>query len=268
MIRRILAVAANTRREAYRNRAFLVLILMGLAMTAAGIVLSKLAVRNQAVKVIQDFGYFSVSLVCAMTAILLGVILLHKELDKKTIYTIVSKPIARFEIVIGKFWGLLTLLVVFVIGLSIPWMITLWMYDALNVGGVAIWDDCIMGMVLMVGETMVILSAALLFSSWTRPFLAGIFTFGYFIMGKNMYLLREYLSADTGPLAEPGAIRSIGQGFTYVVPDLDVFNVSREISLGIDVHGSYVLSSFGYGFSFTLVFLALSAFFFSRRDFM
>ncbi len=268
MIGRIFAVAANTRREAYRNRAFLVLILMGLTMTIIGIVLSKLAVRNQAVKVIQDFGYFSVSMVCAITAILLGVILLHKELDKKTIYTIVSKPIARFEIVLGKFLGLLTLLAVFVVGLTIPWMATLWMYDALHVGGVAIWDDCLMGTLLMVGESMVILSAALLFSSWTRPFLAGIFTFGYFVMGKNMYLLREYLSADTGPLSEAGPLRTIGQGFTYIVPDLDVFNVSREISLGIDVHGSYVTSSLAYGLSFSMVFLCLSVFFFSRRDFM
>jgi ABC-type transport system involved in multi-copper enzyme maturation permease subunit len=266
MIGRILAVAANTRKEAYRNRAFLVLVLLGLFLNGAGLLLSKLAVRNQATKVIQDFGYFSVAIVCAMTAIMLGIILLHKELDKKTIYTIVSKPIARFEIVLGKFWGLLTLLVLLVIGLGIPWIATLWYHDALHVGGAAIWDDCLMGMVLMIGEAMIVLGVALLFSSWTRPFLAGVFTFGYFVMGRNMYLLREYLDAAKGPLAEPGPLRNIANGFTYIVPDLDVFNVSGEIALGIDVHGGYVLASTGYAVAFTAVFLALAALFFSRRD--
>ena len=109
----------------------------------------------------------------------------------------------------------------------------------------------------MIGEAMIVLGVALLFSSWTRPFLAGVFTFGYFVMGRNMYLLREYLDAAKGPLAEPGPLRNIANGFTYIVPDLDVFNVSGEIALGIDVHGGYVLASTGYAVAFTAVFLAL-----------
>ena len=153
-----------------------------------------------------------------------------------------------------------------VIGLGIPWIATLWYFDALHVGGAAIWDDCLMGMILMIGEAMIVLGVALLFSSWTRPFLAGVFTFGYFVMGRNMYLLKEYLAAAKGPLAEAGPLRSLANGFTYVVPDLDVFNVSREIALGIDIHGGYVLASSGYAVAFTAVFLSLAALFFSRRD--
>ena len=122
MLNRILALASNTRKEAFRNRAFVVLFMLGLVLNLTGWVLVKLAVRSQQVRVIQDFGFFAVSIVAVMTAILINVILLYKELDKKTIYALVPKPVTRLEILLGKFVGLMSLLVGLTVTFGLFWL--------------------------------------------------------------------------------------------------------------------------------------------------
>lgn len=268
MIGRVLAIAANTRKEAYRNRAFLVIVLLGLILNATGWALAKLAVPSQQTKVIQDFGYFAVSIVAVLCAVLTGVILLYKELDKKTIFTIIPKPVARFEIVLGKFVGLVTLLAALTLGLGLCWIAFMSWQDALQVASQSITAECFKSMVLIGLEATIVTAVALLFSSWTRPFLAGMFTFGYFLMGRCIFLVHEHLAAQTGALSKPGLLRSLAQGFTYLVPDLQSFNVSRELALGIPVPVDYVLASAGYAASFTAVFLVIAVVLFSRRDFV
>ena len=268
MLGRILAIAQNTRKEAYRNRAFLVLVILGLVLNATGWALAKLAVPSQQTKVIQDFGYFSVSIVSVLCAVLTGVILLYKELDKKTIYTLLPKPVARLEVVLGKFVGLVTLIAALTLGLGLCWIASMGWQDALKVAGQPVVGECFKSLLLIGLEAMLVTSVALLFSSWTRPFLAGMFTFGYFLMGRCIFLLQEHLDAQNGALTKAGPIRAIAEAFTYVVPDLQTFNVSRELALGIPVPGDYLLASAGYATSFTAVFLVLAIYLFSRRDFV
>ena len=268
MIGRILAIASNTRKEAVRNRAFTVLVILGLLLNATGWALAKLAVRSQQVKVLQDFGYFAVSIVAVLCAILMGVILLYKELDKKTIYAVIPKPIDRSEIVLGKFWGLCTLLFWLVLGLGLCWLAFLAWAGAAEVSGQSLTLPIAKALVLIVVEAGLITAVALLFSSWTRPFLSGMFTFGYFLMGRWIFLLDEHLRAQMGALSKPGPLRTIATAFTYVVPDLQSFNVSKELALGIHVPWSYVGVASAYALSFTVVFLALAVLLFSRRDFV
>jgi ABC-type transport system involved in multi-copper enzyme maturation permease subunit len=268
MLRRILAVASNTRKEAFRNRAFLVLIIFGVVLLAAGWAMSKLAVQSQRARVIQDFGFFAVSIVTVVTAVLMGVILLYKELDKKTIYTLIPKPVLRLEILLGKFVGLVSLLVGLVIGLGLFWLLFLWWHDALEVADQPVFAEVLKCLFLVALEAMLITSLALLFSSWTRPVLSGMFTFGYFLMGRWVHLLQEHLDASMGFLAKAGPVRTIAQAVTYLIPDLQTFNTSRELALGIKVHGGYLLASAGYACSFTVVFLVIGIALFQRRDFV
>ena len=268
MIGRILAVAANTRKEAFRNRAFVVLVILGILLNVTGWALAKLAVASQQVRVIQDFGYFAVSIVGVLTAVLMGVILLYKELDKKTIFALIPKPVLRFEIVLGKFLGLITLLAGLTAFLGAAWLFFLWWFDALQVAGHPISGIVLRSCLLMWFEASLITALALLFSGWTRPFLAGMFTFGYFLMGRFVFLIHEHLAATKGALAEPGPMRTLAKVVTYLVPDLQTFNISRELSLGIDVPWGFVFASFGYALSFTAVFLVVGIALFARRDFV
>jgi len=268
MIQRILAVAGNTWKEAHRNRAFTVLLLLGLALNGTGWALAKLAVRGQGIKVIQDFGYFAVSIVAVITAIMMGIILLYKELDKKTVYSLLPKPVMRYEVVLGKFVGLITLISCVIAVLGSFWLLLMWHLDALEVNGQSIVNNAWMSMILMALEAMVVTSIALMFTSWTRPLLSGIFTLGYFLMGRWIFLIQEHIDSGAGVLAEPGPLRTFAQVMTYIVPDLQTFNMSREIALGIDIHAGYVGASGMYALSFTAVFLLFGIWLFSRRDFV
>lgn len=268
MFGRIMAVAANTRKEAFRNKAFIVLVILGVVLNATGWALAKLAVSSTATRVVQNFGYFAVSSVAVVTAILMGVILLYKELDQKTIFTLVPKPVYRWEIVVGKFVGLVQLIAGLVAFLGLCWLASLWWHDALEVAGVSILAEISKACVLILLEATLITALALLFSSWTRPFLSGMFTFGYFLMGRWVFLLEEHLASQKGALGEPGPIRNLVRSVTYVVPDLQIFNTSTELSLGIPVHLGYIGAAAGYALAFSIVFLVIGAILLSRRDFV
>ncbi len=265
---RVLAVAHNTRREAYRNRAFLTLVILGVLLNAAGFLLSRLALPSQHARVIQDFGYFSTALVAVITAGLSGVLLLYKELDKKTIFTIIPKPAARHEIVLGKFVGLFVLVAVQVAGLGALWLLVLRWNGALTVNGTPIAWDCVKALALVILEASIVIAVALLFSSWTRPFLAGLFTFGYYVIAAEEYLIEQHLGARHSALAEPGPLRELAKAVTYAVPDLQVFNASQQLALGIHVPSDYVFAATGYASGFVAVFLVLAIWLFSRRDFV
>ena len=268
MFGRIMAVAANTRKEAFRNKAFIVLVILGVMLNATGWVLAKLAVNSTATRVVQNFGYFAVSSMAVLTAILMGVILLYKELDQKTIFTLVPKPVYRWEIVVGKFLGLVELIAGLIAFLGICWAASLWWHEATEVAGAPILAEIAKACILILLEATLITALALMFSSWTRPFLSGMFTFGYFLMGRWVFLLEEHLAASSGALAEPGLARNMVRGVTYVVPDLQIFNTSTELSLGIPVHMGYIGAAAGYALAFSTVFLVVGAILLSRRDFV
>ena len=168
---------------------------------------------------------------------------------------------------LGKFEGLVTLIAALTLGLDLCWIASMGWQDALKVADQPT-AECFKSLALIGLEAMLVTSVALLFSSWTRPFLAGMLTFGYFLMGRSIFPLQEHLDAQNGPLTKAGPIRAIAQAFAYLVPDLQTFNVSRELALSIPVPGDYLFASAGYASSFTAVFLVLGITLFSRRDFV
>ena len=111
-LNRSFALAENTFLDAIRNRIFLGLLVMAIAFLLFSTVLSDLAVRGEAERVVLDFGLFSMSLCGVLLSIVMGVILLHKEVEKKTIYTLLSKPVSRVEVIVGKYLGMLSVLAV------------------------------------------------------------------------------------------------------------------------------------------------------------
>ena len=108
---KVWAIAVNTFREAVRNKILYALLLFALAMIVAGTFLGRLSL-DQNVRIIQDFGLFSVTFFGMVIAVFVGVTLLYDEIQRRTIYVLLSKPIHRAEFVVGKYVGmLLTLLV-------------------------------------------------------------------------------------------------------------------------------------------------------------
>lgn len=260
-IRRVLAIAQNTIIEALRNRAFLGMGIAAFGLVVSSIAISSLAVRDQMERVLIDFGLFSISILEIVIAITMGVILVYKEIDKKTFYLILPKPIRRSEVLAGKFIGLLAVLAVSLVLMSCGWIMSL------AVRGISIPPGTIQSLILVWAQAALITSVAIFFSAFSSPVLSGVFTFGVFLVGSSVGLLNELLGAEKGILAVPGMARSIAEGAVAVFPDLSVFNTGKELILRIPISWAYVGSSLSYCMFYCLMFLALGAVIFQRRDF-
>lgn len=259
---RTIAIASNTFREAVRNRAFIGLMILAISFLFFSLVLSELAVRGEKVRVILDFGYFSIGLFGVIIAVVMGVILVYKEIEKKTIFTIIPKPIHRFEIIIGKYLGMTALLILEVGLMALVWVLALWLKDA------PISWDILRALVLIFSEILLIASIAILFSSFSSPILSGIFTIGIFVIGRVVHMVDQMLNARRGLFVDVPALRPFGEALVAVVPDLQVFNVTQDLLLNLPVSNSYVIASFGYAAAYIVCFVAVAVILFQRRDFI
>lgn len=259
-LRRIAAVAGQTVREAGRNRLFYGLLAAAVLLLVSSIVLSDLALVDQKARLVQDFGLFTIPLLGVGTAILLGALLLYKEIERKTLYAILPKPVRRSEFLLGKFMGLALLLAGEVALLAACWL------GVLSLRGGVITAALGHALVLAYAEVLLVTSVALFFSALSRPVLSGVLTAGVFLVGRVAYVVQDLLGAQKGAFVEDPAMRAFGKVLVAVVPDLSTFQVADEVLLGWGVPLDYVAAALGYGACWTVVFLIGAVLVFEKRD--
>jgi ABC-type transport system involved in multi-copper enzyme maturation permease subunit len=265
---RILALTLNTFREAVRNKVLYILLVFALALLSFTYWFSQGALHEQ-LRVIRDVGLVGIEFVGAFIAIFIGVNLVYKELDRKTVFALIPKPIHRYEFVLGKYLGMLLTLAVLMAIMAAT------LFAVLIAGSYAFGGDndngtVLRAILLLFGEVAVITAVAVLFSSFSSPILSGALTLGIFAVGHFTPELREVISKlDSTPL------RAFFGNAMRVFPDLHLFYVSGSMVGGqhVSVHGSYVDWSYVataglYGAFYCATALALAMIVFSRRDFV
>lgn len=262
MIGRIYAVALNTFRESSRTRLLYAMVLAAIGVDLFALVLGEMSLHEES-RMARDVGLGGISIFGCITAIVLGVSLLYNEIQRRTIHTILSKPLERHEFVIGKYLGMayaLTLLVA---------VFTLAMAGLLYIQDVPFSTAVMKAVVLSYVEVLVVAAMAVFFSSLSSPFLSGLFSFGLFFLGR---VTPEMRAAMDGKVSD--WIQSLAELALYIVPDLHLFSVSGGSVDGayVSVHGDfvtwgYVGTAAGYGLLYMLVLLILAAVIMGRRDF-
>ena len=170
-MRRIAAVARNTFREAARNKILYSLLFFALALIASALALGELSVHEER-RMIRDVGLFGVDIFSVLIAIFVGVNLLYKELALKTVYTILPKPISRWEFVLGKWLGVMATLVAQIVVMGLAVAVTSWFE-----GGTETVDAALVkALWLLLMNVTIVTSVAMLFSSFSSPFLSGLFS--------------------------------------------------------------------------------------------
>ena len=262
MIGRIWAIALNTFREAVRIRVLYGILVLLLGANVMSFVLGSMAATDSA-RVTSDVGLAGISLFGSLTAIFLGVFLLYTEVQRRTIHSIVSKPIARWEFVIGKYLGMALLLTVLVVVFAAAMMLML------GLQGRGVSENLPKAIVLSWFEVLTVAAIAIFFSSFSTPFLSGIFALALWVIGRLTPDI-EAAARDASP-----AISSIAKITLKIVPDLHLFSISGRIMDGapVSVHADFV--SWGYiglasvhGLLWIIGLLAASALLFHRRDFV
>jgi ABC-type transport system involved in multi-copper enzyme maturation permease subunit len=263
VIRRINAIALNTFREAVRNKVLYLLLLFAIGLIALARPLGQISLHEE-LRVTRDLGLGGIALFGVLIAIFVGVNLVYKELDRKTVFSLIPKPIRRFEFILGKFAGMVVTLAVQVAIMSGM----LFLIMTLQGGGVE--GALVRAIVLLFCEVMVITALAVLFSTFSSPILSGAFTLALFVIGRSTPELRELI----GKMNSAG-LRAVLHGALRIVPDLHVFYVSGSMIDGqyvtvqsAYVDWGYVATAAAYGLSWAACALALSILLFSRRDFV
>jgi ABC-type transport system involved in multi-copper enzyme maturation permease subunit len=262
LLGRVGTVAVNTFKEAVRNRAFVGLMLGALALILLSFVLGELVVFDQRRRMVQDFGLFFISVAGVAIALVVGTLLIYKELERKTVYSILSKPLRRWEYLIGKYAGMLLIQAVAVVAMSGAWALVLWSKE------VAFRWELVQAVLLIFGQLAVVTAVALFFSSFSTPILSGIFTLAVYAIGREIPFIQELMRADKGLFVSFPEARPVADAVVAIFPDLTLFDITREILLEVAVPWSYVAQSLGYGLAYVVVLLVLGAAIFQRKDFV
>jgi ABC-type transport system involved in multi-copper enzyme maturation permease subunit len=249
-----LTIARNTFKEVLRDKVFYNLFVFALLMIGSALLLGTLTIGEQS-KIIKDIGLASIDLFGVLIAIFVGVGLISKEIEKRTIYTIIAKPVHRYQFLLGRFAGL-----VFTMWVNTAVMLVAFCV-ILVVGGTSPDSGLMKAVGLMTVAQLIVLSVAMLFSTFTTPTLSGIFTLALYVIGE--------LTPDLKTLSEKlsGVSRGLLSGSYYLLPNLALFNVKGEAVHGVPITAGYMLTAIGYGVSYAAVVLLLSCFVFQRRDF-
>ena len=274
---RILAVARNTFREAARNKVMYSLLLFAIILIVSALALGELSVHEEG-RMIRDVGLFGIDVFSVLIAIFVGVNLLYKELSLKTVYTILPKPIARWEFILGKWFGVMATLVVQIVVMGAVLFATLLAAQPDPGGGAggpaSAWAGgldlaLLKTLWLFVMNVTIVTSVAMLFSAFTTPFLSGLFSLGVFLVGRQVPDLQQ-LEARIG-----GALGYLLGLATRVLPNLQLYTPSGVIAGAdrVSVHRQFVSAAYlgsvtAYALCYSALVLGLAMFIFRRRDFV
>jgi len=256
VLNRILSITKNTFREAVRDRVLYNLVLFVLLIIACAILLGDLT-DGQEARTIVNIGLNAMLLFGTFIAIFVGVGLVSKEIEKRTVFAVFSKPVSRSEFVVGKYLGLcLTLLVnVCVMGLGV----TLALLYVGNTGlAGSIWGSIF----LVFLELTIITAVAILFSSFSSPALSALLTFFIFIIGHLSASLRD-LAVGLGSKAATYFFEVI----YYLLPNLAHYSFRTEAANGLVPNGAMILGGVAYAIVYVAILLTVAILVFGRRNF-
>jgi len=256
-VQRTVAITRNTFREAVRDRVLYNLVLFVLVLIVSAIFVGELSAGAEA-KITIDLGLSAMLLFGVFIAIFVGVGLVYKEIERRTLYAILSKPIGRAEFLLGKYLGLcLTLLVNILImgaGLSLVLIYLRRGWDPLVA---RIWP----AILLIYIELTIMTGVAMLFSSFSSPALSALLTFFVFVIGHfsgDLKILSH--SMNSAPA------RWLFAGLYYLLPNLASYNLITVASHGLLPAPRPVLLAIAYGLIYVAVLLAATILIFSRRN--
>jgi ABC-type transport system involved in multi-copper enzyme maturation, permease component len=257
--RRVWAIARNTFREALRDRVLYNLVLFVLLLIGAAIFLGELSAGQEA-RIIVNMGLSAMLLFGAFIAIFVGVGLVYKEIERRTVYAIFSKPVGRGEFLVGKYLGLcLTLMVnTAIMGAGVS-LALLYVRGGWDASVLSIWPTIL----LIYLELAILTAVALLFSSFSSPALSALLTFFIFIIGHFSADLKLF-AASMGT----ASARWLFGALYYLLPNLSNYSFYITPAAHGQKPAAYImLTAFAYAVVYITILLAAATLIFNRRNF-
>jgi ABC-type transport system involved in multi-copper enzyme maturation permease subunit len=267
-MRAIVSIAVNVFRESVRDKVLYNLVLFAVVLIGASYMIGQLT-AGQDVKIIKDLGLAATSVFGLFIAVFIGIGLVSKEVERRSIYALLAKPIHRSQLVIGKYLGLtLTLAVNVAVMAAALYVVLAYVSWGVPENTARAWDApaldpaLLKAVALILVELMLVTAIALFFSTFSTPILSAAFTFGLFVVGHFSSDLRNFQDAVDSPAAA-----RLARGLYWVLPNLAQFDVKAAVVHGQPVPLGYLAVTTGYAVCYIAMLLVMSMFVFSRRDF-
>ena len=261
-------IAVNVFKESVRDKVLYSIVAFAVILIAVSFLLGQLT-AGQDLKIIKDLGLASIATFGLLIAVFIGIGLVWKEVERRSIYGLLTKPIRRAEFILGKYVGLVLTLLVNVSVMTAAFYAVLayqgWGVDAAGRQGWAAppMDPALLAAIaLILVELMLVTVLALFFSTFSSPFLSAVLTLGLWVIGHFNADLRNFEN-----VVESRAAAWLARGLYYVLPNFDAFDIKAQVVQGQPVAASYIGLSMLYGAVYLALVLTGAVAIFSRRDF-
>lgn len=252
---RVIAILDNTFKESLRQKILFLLIIFALLLIIISVFLEPFAL-GEAAKLLRDAGLAAAAIFGILTTIIIGSALIHKDIEKKTIYTVLSKPVKRSEVVLGKFLGLSSLIFVLVLAMLVIHQLLIFIREGT-------FDPILfISLPFTIIEVMVLLGILLFFSSFSSTTLTSIMGVIFFVVGHAAPDLK--LFADQ---AQVVVLKYVAYGFYYILPNLENFNLRNDLVYRLPLHADQMIFSVCYGIIYIVFLLYITTLLFERREF-
>jgi len=251
-----------------RDKVLYNLVLFAILLMAASLLIGELT-AGQDVKIIKDLGLAATSVFGLFIAIFIGIGLVSKEVEKRSIYSLLAKPIERHDLVVGKYLGLVLTLAVNLAVMAAALYAVLgfmaWMASDSTAAG---WERPALDLAMLKAfaltflELAIVTAIAVFFSTFSTPILSAALTFGLFIAGRFSADLRNFNQVIESPLAN-----GLTTALYWILPNLSPFDVRAQVVHGDPVSASYLALSTGYALLYIAALIVAAAAIFARRDF-
>lgn len=250
----VLAIARNTFLETIRDRILNAIVVFALLLIGSSLLLGQLS-AGQDVKIIKDLGLAAIGFFGVIIAVFVGTSLVHKELDKRTVFVVLTKPVPREAFLVGKLLGLMTTLTVLAAAMGASYL------GLLRLEHVAIDVGMFQAIYFAWLELVLLTTLTLLFSTFTTPILCTLYAFALYFIGHNANTFYE-LTKKAGPALKPVLLT-----IYYLIPNLSQFDIKNQVVYGIAASSQKVMWVTAYAAVYSLVLFSIAAVVFRRREF-
>lgn len=267
-MRTIWLVAVAVFKESVRDRVPYAMVVFAVLLMAASYLIGQVT-AGQDMKIIKDLGLAALSIFGLFIAVFIGIGLVSKELEKKSVFGLLSKPISRTQFILGKYAGLVMTLAVNLSVMTIAFYLVLfYMSLTASASARAGWPAPAMDPRLLIAiglifaELMLVTAVALFFSTYSSPLLATLLTIGLWVAGHFNADLRNF-----GNVVDSAPAAALARAAYYLLPNIAPFDVKAEVVYGMAVSMRHVAYTLAYAGVYITILLTGAVAVFRRRDF-
>ena len=257
-MRRIATIAWHAYKESVRERVLYNLVVFALLLIGAAILFGSISVGIDYM-IIVNLGLSSISVFGLFMAVFIGIGLVWKEIDRRTIYSVLAKPVRRWEFIIGKYFGLMLTLIINTAIMTAGFYLALaYQKKTLELPDLA----ALQAIYFILLQLAIVVALALLFSCVSTPILSAAFTLSLYVIGSFLSDIR-WFGQETGS----ALVMNLTAALYYLLPNFSNFNVINQIAHENSIPSALLISNSLYALLYVTIVLSAAVLIFEEREF-